>query len=212
MAIKMKPINIENWNRKEHFEFFSSFEDPYFSITAHVEANKALERSKAKGDSFFAVYLHAALLAANSLTEMRYRIIDHQLMLADEVHASPTIGRADGTFGFGFIPFHADFEIFAQSLAAESQRVKNSQGLCLNLNTWRADVVHCSSLPWLHFNAVTHPRKMNALDSVPKITFGKCATQNKQLLMPVSVYAHHGLMDGWHVAQFFSAFQEFLNQ
>lgn len=208
----MKPVNIENWNRKEHYEFFSSFDDPYFSITSQVECSKALERAKATNQSFFALYLHAAMRAANSITEMRYRIIDQQLMLADVVHASPTLGRSDGTFGFGFIPFDVDFEVFAKSLAEQSEKVKNSQGLCLNQNTWRADVIHCSSLPWLHFNSVSHPRKMNAADSVPKITFGKWIQQNEQAFMPVSVYAHHGLMDGWHVARFFSAFQLFMNQ
>lgn len=28
-------INLDNWNRKEHFKFFSALDDPFWGITAH---------------------------------------------------------------------------------------------------------------------------------------------------------------------------------
>ncbi|RZJ50126.1 MAG: chloramphenicol acetyltransferase, partial [Chryseobacterium sp.] len=33
----MKIIDLENWNRKEHFEFFSKMKSPYFGFTTEVE-------------------------------------------------------------------------------------------------------------------------------------------------------------------------------
>ena len=48
--------------------------------------------------------------------------------------------------------------------------------------------------------------------SSPKITFGKVIESNDGLKMPVSVHAHHALMDGIHVAQFFNEFQENLDR
>ena len=30
-------LNIESWNRKEHFRFFSAFDDPFFGITTNVD-------------------------------------------------------------------------------------------------------------------------------------------------------------------------------
>ena len=39
-------------------------------------------------------------------------------------------------------------------------------------------------------------------DSVPKISTGKYFRNGERLMMPVSVTCHHGLMDGYHVAQF----------
>ena len=31
-----KIIDIATWNRKEHFEHFSAFDDPFFGVTVHV--------------------------------------------------------------------------------------------------------------------------------------------------------------------------------
>jgi len=36
-----KQLDIANWNRKEHFEFFRKFEEPFFGLTATVDWTKA---------------------------------------------------------------------------------------------------------------------------------------------------------------------------
>lgn len=40
-------IDITHWNRREHFEFFSRFDDPFFGITTLVDFTKAYEHIKA---------------------------------------------------------------------------------------------------------------------------------------------------------------------
>ena len=40
-------IDITHWNRREHFEFFSQFDDPFFGITTLVDFTKAYEHIKA---------------------------------------------------------------------------------------------------------------------------------------------------------------------
>ena len=30
-------IDLDNWNRKEHFAFFSAFDDPFFGVTTLVD-------------------------------------------------------------------------------------------------------------------------------------------------------------------------------
>lgn len=32
-----QPIDLENWNRKGHFKFFSVFDDPFFGVTTLVD-------------------------------------------------------------------------------------------------------------------------------------------------------------------------------
>ncbi|MEF9478306.1 CatA-like O-acetyltransferase [Chryseobacterium sp. 1B4] len=48
----MKIVDIDNWNRKEHFEFFSNMASPYFGFTTEVDCTKAYETAKEKGYSF----------------------------------------------------------------------------------------------------------------------------------------------------------------
>lgn len=63
----MEIIAIDNWNRKEHFEFFSKMANPYFGIVTEVECTNAFEKVKDLGVSFFTYYLHKSMVAVNNV-------------------------------------------------------------------------------------------------------------------------------------------------
>jgi chloramphenicol O-acetyltransferase type A len=207
----MKIIQMENWKRKEHFEFFSQFDEPFFGVVAHVDCSIAYDYAKEKGISFFAYYLFQSLQAVNTVEEFKYRIYENQVVLYDKINASSTIGRSDGTFGFGFIEYSRDFKAFNNALEADKERIQSFSGLGLNENVRRVDTVHYTSIPWFHLTGLSHARNYSAKDSVPKISFGKAQKEKDRLMMPVSINCHHGLMDGLHVARYLEIFQTFLN-
>lgn len=39
-------IDLDNWNRKEHFAFFSAFDDPFFGVTTLVDFTDVYRQSK----------------------------------------------------------------------------------------------------------------------------------------------------------------------
>ena len=202
-------INIDQWSRKDHFRFFSSFEEPFFGIAVRVDCKKAKMICKDKGNSFFLYYLHAALRAANALENFRYRIKDGQVVLFDKIHASPTIMRPDGTFGFSYMDFFENFEEFQLHAKKEVTRVQQNSGLEFALSG--ENVIHFSALPWLDFSSVSHARSYSYPDSCPKISFGKVVEEGSRLTMAVSIHAHHGLVDGFHISQWVELFQGFLD-
>ncbi|MCF6237594.1 MAG: CatA-like O-acetyltransferase, partial [Candidatus Marinimicrobia bacterium] len=71
--------------------------------------------------------------------------------------------------------------------------------------------IHYSVIPWVHFSGLSHPRNYGTDDSIPKIVFGKYVTQAKKVLMPLSVEAHHSLLDGFHLGLYFEGFQQSIN-
>jgi chloramphenicol O-acetyltransferase type A len=198
-------LELDTWARKEHFNFFRQFEEPFFGITTDIDCTTAFNKAKASGDSFFLSYLHKSLAAANEVTPFRYRIADGEVWVYDQVHASPTINRPDGTFGFAYMNFYEDAAAFEASSKAEIERVRQSTGLVPAVSG--ENVIHYSSLPWINFTAVSHARSFSFKDSCPKITFGKVKEVGERKMMPVSVHVHHALMDGFHVAQFLEGFQ-----
>ena len=201
-------IDLAGWNRREHFAFFSAFEEPFFGLVAAVDCTRALAEAKRLGVPFFLYYLHAALQAVNRVEALRYRIEDGQVYCYDRIHASATIGRPDNTFGFSFIEQHDALADFLPAAQAEIAAVQASQGLRLGPTTSRPDVIHFSALPWVRFTGLTHARSFTHPDSCPKISVGQTYAEGAATLMPVSVNVHHGLADGYHVGQFLAAFQE----
>ena len=75
----------------------------------------------------------------------------------------------------------------------------------------RDDLLFITSVPWISFTSVTHPIHMNPVDSVPRITWGKFFEENGKIKIPLSIQAHHALLDGEHVGKYFNLLQDFLN-
>lgn len=70
----------------------------------------------------------------NKIEAFKLRIEDDQVMKYDLIHVSPTIGRKDGTFGFGFFEYHSDIELFMQNAEKEIEKLKNNIGLSFSEN------------------------------------------------------------------------------
>lgn len=205
-------LDIENWNRKEHFRFFKQMEEPFFGVTVEIDCTKAYATTKDLKTSFFIYYLHKTLVAVNAIEPFRYRISEDQIVIKDRVDGSATIGRADHTFGFSLIEYNSDFAVFEQIATTEIERIQNTAGLFTRAFE-EDNVIHFSAIPWLDFTSISHARSYTFPDSCPKISFGKMTIfENGKKTMPMSIHVHHGLMDGFHVGQMVDYFQELMNK
>lgn len=202
-------LDMKTWVRRLHFEFFKDFDEPFFGITADVDCTEAYLSYKSIDTSFFLSYLHKSLVTVNGIEEFRYRIEGDQVYVYDEIGASATINRLDGTFGFSYITFKEDYKEFEKGALAEIERVKTDNQLVPGSTS--ANIIHYSSVPWIKFTSLSHARKHDGLDSVPKISFGKIYQEGDTYKMPVSVHVHHALMDGYHVGRYFEQFEKLLN-
>jgi len=203
-------IDIKNWNRKEHFEFFSTFEEPFFGITTPIDCTIAFEKSKELNIPFFIYYLQKTLIAVNQIENFRYRIENGNVFLYDEIDSSATIMRADKTFGFSFMKFNPDLTEFNKIAFAEIERIQSTSGLFTR--EFPENLIHFSAIPWINFTSLTHSRSFTLPDSCPKISFGKMITENGKKTMSLAVLAHHGLVDGYHMGMFVEALQNEFNK
>jgi chloramphenicol O-acetyltransferase type A len=203
-------LNLNTWNRKEHFQFFKQMEEPFFGITTRIDCTKAYAKSKEMGVSFFTYYLHKTLLSVNAVENFRYRIIGDEIYIFDNIDASATIFREDKTFGFSLIQYSENLNDFAESTKKEIERVKNTTGLITR--DFEINLIHFSAVPWIDFTSYSHARSFSWPDSCPKISFGKMVEENNKKTMAMAVHVHHGLMDGYHVGEFVSLFQEMMNE
>ncbi|MCT4699517.1 chloramphenicol acetyltransferase [Tenacibaculum haliotis] len=206
----MKYLDIENWNRKQHFNHFRTLADPTFGIVANVDVTICYESAKTKKQSFFVHYLHACMKAINAIENFKLRIEDDKIAIYDVINASATIARADHTFGFSYIDFSDDFEVFSTSFQKEKERIVNSTDLFPP--KYSLGCIHCSALPWVNFTGHKEPNSGNKNDSVPQLAFGKINVIDTKKMMPVSVNVNHALVDGYHVGQFFDKFQAELDK
>ena len=146
--------------------------------------------------------------AINEVDNFRYRLVDKKVIDYTTIHASATIMRENKTFGFSFIDYNENLEVFIDNFEKEKARVQNSDDLYPPING--QDCIHCSVLPWFQFTGHKEPSSGN-IESVPQIAFSKAYEEQDKMLMNVSVHANHALIDGYHVGLFVEKFQFYLN-
>ncbi|MDX1624717.1 MAG: CatA-like O-acetyltransferase [Gemmatimonadota bacterium] len=204
-------LDLDAWERREHFAFFRDYDQPFFNLCAEVDVSSALARCRGGGGPSFSVtVLFHSTAAANGVEAFRYRIRGDGVVVHDVIHAGTTVLRPDGTFGFAYVDYEGSLEAFAEA-AEEAFVSARRSDRALDPRDERDDLIHHTVIPWIAFTSMAHARRHDPEDSVPKISFGRYHGDEGAERMPVSVEVHHALMDALHVGRFLDSFQERLD-
>jgi chloramphenicol O-acetyltransferase type A len=206
----LKYIDIENWKRRKHFEFFKKFEYPHFTICANVDITNTYRYSQKNKHSLFQTVLFALMKCCNEMEEFRYRIIGDKIAIYDEVHPGITYIAHEDIYSNVVIPYKAKLADFLKEFEI---RIEDSKDKIVigSEDEYKLDLIYISSLPWISFTAATNPVRLGYEDSVPRIIFGKHFKQEKKIMMPFSVQVNHCLMDGIHASKYFYKITEVLS-
>lgn len=204
----MREIDLENWPRRAHYEMFRKMAFPHFSLTTIVELSNFYQYLKKQELSFTIGMIYLLAKTANQIPEFRCRIRDETVIEHDIIHPSCTILTDDNLFAFCSVRFSEDFQDFAALAAERIALVKTDP--TLDDSDWADSLLFMTSLPWISFTSMHHPNS-STTDSVPRVAWGKYLIEADTIRMPLNIQAHHGLIDGLHVGQFFDQFQAYLD-
>ena len=197
-------LDIAHWPRRAAFEFYRSFDRPYFRICTRIDVTALKPALAQAGIGSLTLACHfVALCWANRLAPFRYRLVNGRVRVLGVVHASTTVLRTDESFGFAYLRHTDRFADFAAQGAAALQAAKDS-GFAPRVDDQA--LVHFTTLPWLHFTSFEHARNWGREDAIPKVAFGRIDSDaggdHKRQWLPMAVEVHHALMDGLEVGRF----------
>jgi chloramphenicol O-acetyltransferase type A len=204
-----KYLDVATWARRDLFEFFRVYDNPYFNVCTRVDVTHLLALLRRRPSiSVSLAYHYFALRVANGIEPFRYRLQNGKVLIHDVIHGGTTVLLPNETFTFAYFDFTGEFDKFIDEAQQAVDKVKT--GDCPFRATSSDDLIHFTTLPWLAFTSFSHARNWRTEDSVPKIAFGKFVMENERTLLPISVEVHHALMDGLHVGRFLIGLEEAL--
>ena len=195
-----KKIDLNTWPRRKLYEFYQKFDAPCFNITVSVEAEKIYTCAKARGESFFLLCLYAILRAANSVPQVKQRIVDGMPVEYEQIAVMTPIMTGVEMFQQIWCEYAPDFYSFKRAVAPIIEKAK--KGEPMPMENHGQDFICASCLPWLHFDSITQA-DYKFEQSVPILAWGKL--ENGKI--PISVKFNHCFMDGLFVARFFERIQ-----
>jgi len=202
-------LELLNWSRRELFEFFIGYTNPYFNVCAQVDVTKLVALVRDRPGVRISLALHYfALRVANEIEPFRYRLKDKSVFVYDVINGGTTVLLPNESFAYAYFDYQLDFEKFVGEAGRAVDNIRTGSGSLKP--TMRDDVIYFTTLPWISFTSFAHARNKGRGESVPRIVFGKFTKENERLLLPISVEVHHALMDGLHVGRFLTRLEEVL--
>lgn len=208
----MKYIDLETWNRKEHFAFFYRMDYPQFNICFNLDITHFLEFTKRNDLSFYYAMIHAVTTVVNETEHFRYRIREGKVLLHKKIHPSFTDMQPNNDDLFKMITVDLKDDIFEFVKMAKETSAKQKDFLRVDKLIGRDDLIYITCIPWISFTHVSHTITINKNDAVPRISWGKYFKEGDKVLLPFSVQVHHALMDGVHIGQYAEKLQKYLDQ
>ena len=193
-------VEMDAYSRRKHFEYFKSLPYPYVGTTVDVDVTDILKYARCCKRSFYLTFLHAIALAADGVPELRQRIRGDQIIEYSECPTSHIELLEDNSYCYCTLRHHLPLEdYFTQAESARAACRCNG----IEEDEDAESMYFISSLPWLHYTAIVQP-VAGGDESNPRITWGKYEeSAGGKILMPVTLLAHHALVDGFHIARFY---------
>jgi chloramphenicol O-acetyltransferase type A len=205
----MRHIDVETWSRREHFRRFIAYDYPHGGLCANVDLTAFYPVVKQSGISFTASIVYVIARAANDIPEFRHRIRSGGVVEHEIVHPATTVLTVEDLFSFCAIEYSEEFSVFVARAAERMAYVKKHP--TLQSEPGKDDELYMTAVPWVSFTSVTHAIHWSPVDSVPRIAWGKFFEEGQLLKMPLSVHAHHALVDGIHIGRFYEKVQDYLD-
>lgn len=202
----MKPVDIENWNRKTIYEYFKDFPDPFFNMTANLDVTELYRFCKEKKLSFSLANLFYSLETVNEIREFRMRLKDDKLVEFEKIHATMTIAQPDETFSFCY--FEMQENVFDFNEAGKTAVENYTRLKTFDVMRDRVDLIYSSVIPWVSFTSFKHASRLNNKFTIPRMVWGKMFEDAGRKKLPHSVEVNHAIADGFHVGKYFVSLQE----
>jgi chloramphenicol O-acetyltransferase type A len=208
----MNYIDLNNWKRKQHFDFFHRMDYPQFNICMDIDISKFLVFTKNNNLSFYYSMIYATTSVINQIDDFKYRIRDDKVVMHDKIHPSFTyMNNNENEDLFKLITVDLIDDIHKFEKAAREAANNQQDYFGLEKLMGRDDLIFITCIPWISFTHISHTISLNKNDSVPRISWGKYYKQGDKTLLPFSVQVNHAFIDGYHIGKYIDKLQKFID-
>lgn len=207
-----KKIDMDNWPRQEHFQYYRNIVKCGYSLTARIDVTRLVKFARTQGVRFYGCFLFAAARTVNGMDEMKMMLgPDGAPGVWKTVHPNFTVFHQDDkTFSDLWTEYQDGFSEFYQEFEEVLRRYGSNHGVKARPDQ-PTNFFCVSCVPWLEYTGfATHSVGEPAL--FPIITFGRYRQEGERYALPVTLTISHAAADGYHTSQFFQRLQENIDQ
>ena len=203
--MEMKRIDMESWERREVYEYYSRASRPFYSMTFDVDVTDAAAYAKERGVSFYGVMIWLVTRAVNRVPAMLQTVVDRQVWQYAARQPSFT-DLHEGAEQFHIVTL--PLEDTAEAFARKAKEVSAAQTCFLDTGKEGGDLLYISCFPWMRITAMGGERETDGDDCIPRICWGRWEERGGRKVLGLSVDVNHRTVDGLHIGRFAGALED----
>lgn len=209
----MKKIDIDTWNRKEIYSFFSSVSNPFYMVSFTVDVTNLVQYTKKNSLSFYLSLVHLCTRSFNSIENFKYTLRGQDIFLMDQRNPSFTDMKPnEELFHITTVNMEDNLISFVQNAKTKSE----NQNCFIEMGEESDELIFFSCLPELRMTSMTNERDIlnpNLRNSnIPSISWGKYTQVNDRYELNISLEVNHRFIDGLHITRFAQTLEELIKE
>lgn len=196
---------VENFERKELFDHYHSFNNPFMILTTKIDVTNIVEYCK-KHRNFYATLGFLITKTANEIDAFKYRYKDGKIYYCDEIKSNYTQKYNNGNIGYFDVPSIKNYKEYINKFIEIQnnflEKEKYSTDNDLN-ELW----LSCET--WFSFTGFVPP--FNKEITIPQFIWDKYEEVDGKYFIHLVVMVHHGFADGIHLRDFFYLLEKNIN-
>jgi len=184
---------VEDYYRRQHFDFFRAYEMPFYTITFNLDVTAVKEFAAVRE---YPIYLTQCYLFARGMSrveDFHYRVLNDQIVLHDHLEIAATLPAPQGAFSFAHFDYASDLESFLRRAAEVSKRARQTATLEA---TAEGNTILFTALPGVRFTGFTHATPADRTDGRARVAFGQFFEDAGRVMVPVGLGVNHIFIDG----------------
>lgn len=206
--MNFKKIDMEKWDRKENYEWFTTKNRCKINMTMNVDVTNLVKIIKQNKLRCYPTFTYIASMVINKHDEFKMNYDESgNLGVYDIIHPRyPIFHESDEKISILWTEYSEDFKVFYSSFISDIEKYGEKRSMAVK-GKFPPNCFDMSSLPWSSFTSFDCPPTHDVVWLPPFVMVGRFFESNDKMLLPVSISVHHATCDGYHVSRFFSEFQ-----
>ncbi len=184
---------VDDYYRREHFDFFSAYEMPFYSINFDIDVTAVKRFSSDHGYSVYLTQCYLFSRGMNRVEDFRYRVLNDEIVLYDRLEIAATLPAPNGAFSFAKFDYDPDLESFLRRADIVSQHAREKATLA---ETAEGNTILFTAIPGVRFTGLTHVTPADRSDGRARVAFGRFFEDSGRLMVPVGLGVNHIFIDG----------------
>jgi chloramphenicol O-acetyltransferase type A len=179
-------------------------------MTANVDVTDFAARCKEHGLKFYTAFICLMTKVLNSEEYFRFGYDkDGNVVIYDQINPFYT-DSIDGSDDFNCIITDccSGMKEMYEKVSADREKYKGRE--TLEPENMSDNIFSITAMPWVHYTHLSLNDASRPDSLSPSIALGKYEPHEGKLMLPLTIWIHHAVCDGFHVGRFFNETQRLM--